>query len=479
MNQFFRKAAAIIALAIPAGAYAQDSIRVVNKETMVNQLTELFDHMEAKKLFNGNAMISLDDKALFTRSVGLGNRKTNEPLTAASVFELASVSKQFTAAGILRLVDKKKITLDQQVTTILPALPYKGITIRMLLNHTSGLPDYMELFGEHWDSTKIATNKDIVPMLVKYKPAILFAPGAEWKYSNTGYALLATIIEKVSGKSYADFMKEELFRPLKMNETFVYSRRLTPKNIPHYALGYILNEQGNYMLPDEVSRYNPIYFLDGIQGDGTVNTTTGDMLKWNNAVAHRTLLSASSWEQALTPVVLKDGKPGTYGFGWGIGSGPKSGNVISHSGSWPGYVTYNLIYLDKHISFVLLTNMEQPGDIFNETVRAIKNIILGLPYTAPQPFEKKKEATIDKSVYSSYTGTYNLAPGFDIVVTTSDGHLYIEPTGQGKSEILPESATMYFIPDFPVNIEFKQKEGKAESLVLYQNGQQMPAPRVK
>lgn len=452
--------------------------KATSKATMIRHYDSLFRYLGEKKMFNGNVLIAVGGKKIFSRSVGMANLKTGEPLTETSTFELASVSKQFTAAGIMRLTEQKKLTLDQDVQTILPDLPYKGITIRMLLNHTSGLPDYMELFGEHWDSTKIATNKDLVPMLKKYHPDTLFSPGAKWEYSNTGYALLAQIIAQVSGQSFGDYLQQEIFKPLHMNHTFVYSRRLTPRNIPGYAFGYVQDDDKKNILPDDASPNNYTYFLDGVQGDGGVNTTTGDLLLWDNAVYHKALLSPESWKQSLTSVTPKDGKPADYGFGWMVRETPKSGKIAMHSGSWPGYTTFNIIYLTKNIFVVYLSNIAANGGTVQEITTAMKKIALGEPFALPQEIKDIKVADIDKSVYQKYVGVYHLDIDLDVAITTEDGHLYSQATGQGKSEILPETSTLFFIPDYPIKMEFKvAADGQVPSFILYQNGQQYPAKR--
>lgn len=451
-----------------------------NETAIVHNLDSLFDFLEQHKMFNGNVAVSIGQEAPYIRCVGYADLKRKEALVPGSAFELASVSKQFTAMGILKLVEKGKLSLEDDVRSLLPDLPYQGITIRMLLNHTSGLPDYMELFAAHWDTTKIATNDDIVPMLKQYKPTPSFQPGESWEYSNTGYALLACIIKKVSGEPYADYMKKEVFEPLHMKHTFIYSRRLAPRAIDHYAFGYVKDDAGQYMLPDEIPSYNPVYFLDGIQGDGTVNTTAADMLLWDQVVMKQQFLDSGLWKQALTPVTPKNGEESSYGFGWMIGKSAKNGKVLYHSGGWPGYTTYNLIYPDKKIAVVFLSNMEANMGTFEETITALKHIALGDSFALPQVIGEKKIADIDKSIYKEYIGTYNIYEGFDIEITAKDGHLYLQGTGQPKNEVQPESATRFFIPDYPVNIEFnKDAAGTVISFTLFQHGKAIPAKKIK
>lgn len=433
-------------------------------------LDSLFRYLETSGLYNGNILVAAGGQPVRQASIGYARLETKERLTDASVFELASVSKQFTAVGVLKLVTDGKIKLDQKVETILPGFPYTGVTVRQLLNHTGGLPDYMALFGQHWDTSKIAVNKDIMLLLAKHKPAVRFAPGEKWEYSNTGYALLAAIIEQVSGKSFAAYMKQQVFDPLGLKQTFIYSRRLTPRTIPGYAFGYVKNNAGGYDLPDRIPDYAMVRYLDGIQGDGTVNTTTGDLLRWTNAVQQRKLLPAALWQEALTPVQV-GGKSADYGFGWAVVQHPERGKVLRHTGGWPGYTTSVTHYLDKEVVLAYLGNKELDGALTQGVYDAVRNIVFGQPYTFPA---ERKAAEIDKQLYELYIGSYESAErqGFVIDITVAEGQLFAQATGQGKIPLQPESSTRFFVPDLPIGMEFKGAAGaKAETLILHQNGQ--------
>ena len=190
---------------------------------------------------------------IYKKSFGIANEETKQPLNENSIFEIASITKQFTAMAIMMLNEKGKLNLDDDISKFIPELAfYKGITIRHLLNHTSGLPDYMELFEKIFDKSKIATNKDIISIFAQRQPKVLFTPNSKHDYCNTGYALLASIIEKVSGETYPNFLQKAIFKPLGMKNTFVYKRRLTPKQIDNYAYGYVYSDSlKKYALPDD------------------------------------------------------------------------------------------------------------------------------------------------------------------------------------------------------------------------------------
>lgn len=203
--------------------------------------------------------------------IGFANESTKEKLNENSIFELASVSKQFTAMAIVILKEKGKLNYDDKMSKFIPELSnYNHITIRNLLNHTGGLPDY-------------------------------------WEYSNTGYALLASIIENVSGMSYGDYLNKVIFKPLKMNNTFVYTRRYTPQKISNYAYGYVYSDSlKKYFLPDDLDETKIVVWLDGIVGDGTVNSTVNDLLKWDRALYKDQLVSKESKKEIFTSSELND-----------------------------------------------------------------------------------------------------------------------------------------------------------------------------
>lgn len=439
--------------------------------TSLRQLDSLYHYLDSTGLYNGNILVGVGGKKVSAASIGYSNLRTKERLTEASPFNLASVSKQFTAVGILRLVQAGKITLDQQVTSILPGFPYKGVTVRHLLNHTSGLPDYQEMLDKHWDKTKIATNKDMLKVLTEQHPELLFAPGTKWQYSNTGYALLASVIETTSHKSFGDYMREQVFLPFGLHHTFVYTSRYAPRPIKGYAYSYVKKEAGVYVEPDSIPELDFVRYVDGVCGQGRVHSTTTDLLTWNNAIRDQKVLSKALWEEATTAPEI-NGKNTGYGFGLEVVQNPERGRVLMHTGSWPAYITKNALYLDKDVSLIYLTNKEQESDIYEATFEAVKNIVFGKPFSFPTPLVQT-EAAIDTAVYRYYVGTYTIAEmaGFELTVSTKDGKLYLDATGQPQTVITPESETMFFIPGEPVKLEFKANNGAmATALILHQNG---------
>lgn len=335
---------------------------------------------------SGNILIAENDTIVLNKSYGYANRGNRALLNDSSVFELASVSKQFTAAAIIMLQQKGLLKFEDTVAKYIPSLPYKDITVYQLLTHTSGLPEYEELFTAYWNKKKIAYNKDIIDVLVKAKKPLLFGAGTKMEYSNTGYALLGTIIENISGQPYNEYLMGHIFQPLNMKHTRVYnSRRSLKDTIANYAYGYVYNDSlGKYFIPDSLKEYDYVFYLDGIAGDGCVNSTVLDLLKWDHALRNNTLFDKETLELINTKAVLKNGdtaymedgdsSKSYYGFGVFIDDETVRGKVISHTGGWPGYSNYFRRELNTGRTVIILTNS------FRDNVEANKGYdkIMGL-----------------------------------------------------------------------------------------------------
>lgn len=327
-------------------------------QSRIQKIDKLLDSLFLQQKFNGNILIAEKGEIIYNRSYGLANETTKEKLTQKSIFELASCSKQFTAIGIVILKEKGKLNLDDKISKYIPELSnYREISIKNLLHHTGGLPDYMPMMDTIWNKSKIATNNDIINIFSEYKPKVLFEPNSKHEYSNTGYALLATIIERVSGLTYAEFLKEYIFKPLKMKNSFVYNRRLSPKKIRNYAFGYLfIKSQNKYILPDDYEKTKMVFWLDGVVGDGTVNSNVIDLLKWDRALYSIKLVSGKSLNEIFSNGQLNDGSIGKHGFGWRMLDTKEFGRIAKHSGGWPGYMTYIERNMDNDKTIIILQN---------------------------------------------------------------------------------------------------------------------------
>lgn len=411
------------------------------KNPLADKADEFFSGQMKYHRFNGNVLIAEKGNIIFQKSYGYADFDSGRMLNDSSVFELASVSKQFTAMGILLLMERGKLKLTDSLRHYFPELPYSNITLRHMLTHTSGLPDYESVMNEKWDKTKIAFNSDMIAFLVKEKLPASFAPGTKWEYSNTAYAILASIIEKVSGKTFAAFLAENIFNPLGMHHSRVYNTRRSLKDtIANYAYGYIYKpDTKKYILPDNDSSTNFVIYLDGIQGDGIVSSTTGNLLKWDRALKNHTLLSEATQKEMLKGQELVDTLKKIY-YGYGVMvEKTEEGDNITHSGGWPGYVTNLFRNVNADRTIIILSNNSANAPALSQTM---EHLFAGKPVIMPY---EHKAITLDSSELVKFTGSYEATT--KIRLELKGGKLFrITPAGQSL-ELKPESATKFFYTD--------------------------------
>lgn len=419
------------------------------------QLDEFLNAQQKYFRFNGNVLVADKGEIVFQKSYGYADFDKQRMLNDSSVFELASVSKQFTATGILLLKDRDKLKLTDSLRQYFPELPYSNITIWHMLTHTSGLPDYESAMNEKWDKTKIAFNSDMITFLAKEKMPLLFEPGKKWEYSNTAYAILASIIEKVSGQTFAAFLSENIFQPLGMTHTRLYNTRRSLKDtIANYAYGFVYNDSlKKYFLPDSLADFSYVIYLDGIQGDGCVNSTTADLLKWDRAVKNHTLLKEETQMEMLKGQAIIDTVRNTrYGFGLFMEKNDL-GNIVSHSGGWPGYTTFLARNTDKDQTYVVLSNNSSPSPGISI---ALQNIMAGKQIIMPT---EHKEVKLDSAAMDKFTGTYH-APNEIKLERRGDKFFRVLPNGM-STELKAESANKFFYSDgTDRQIEFEMDANK-------------------
>src|SRR6188474_12871 len=309
----------------------------------------------AQKNFSGVVLIAKNSKPVFYKAFGYREFETQIPLQRSDIFELASVSKQFTAMIIMILKEKGTLNYDDSVSKYLE-IPYKGITIRNLLTHTSGLPDYQDIMDSYWDKTKVAGNPDCIEYLNKYAPPIRFEPGEKYEYSNTGYLLLASIAEKSSGKDFIELCQKWIFKKLKMKSTDI--RTLEEKKATkNFAIGHVYVEERNkYVRADSFPSSNYTIWLGNRKGPGRISSTAADLLKWDQALYTEKLIKQSTLQEAFTPMKLNDGSLSNYGFGWSLRTDSVFGKIVWHNGDNPGYKTQIIRYIDKKKTIILLNN---------------------------------------------------------------------------------------------------------------------------
>jgi CubicO group peptidase (beta-lactamase class C family) len=412
-----------------------------NTNPVTAQLDEFFSGQQKYYRFNGNVLVADKGEIIFQKSYGYANFDNQRLLNDSSVFELASVSKQFTATAILILKDKGKLNLSDSLRQYFPELPYSNITIWNMLTHTSGLPDYFWGMMEKWDKSKIAFNNDMIALLAKEKPPVSFAPGTKWEYSNTAYAILASIVEKTSGQTFTAFLAENIFQPLGMRHTRIYNTRRSLKDtIANYAYGFDYNDSlKKYFMPDSVADTKFVIFMDGIQGDGVVNSTTGDLLKWDRAVKNHTLLKEQTQnEMTKGQSVVDTARNYQYGFGLFLEK-KEEGNIISHSGGWPGYHTYLARNEDKDQTYVVLSNNSSNSSALGNS---LLQIMAGKEVVMPS---EHKEIKLDSASLDQFTGTYK-APNEIKLERRGEKFFRVLPNGSA-AELKPESPTKFFYSD--------------------------------
>ncbi|MBZ0247556.1 MAG: beta-lactamase family protein, partial [Cyclobacteriaceae bacterium] len=310
---------------------------------------------------------------IYHKVFGVRSFETNVPIELNDIFELASVSKQFTAMAIMMLQQEGKLQYDDPIEKYLPGLTYQGIAIRHLLNHTSGLPDYQAVMDEHWDKSKVASNPDILEYLKKYNPPKNFEPGEKYEYSNTGYVFLASIAEAVSGQDFIEFCKERIFEPLQMTSTAIRSNE-EKNNLSHLAYGHIyVADRKSFIRADSFPSSNYTIWLGGRKGPGRVSSTEADLLKWDQALYTDQLITQETLKEAFTPATLNNGNKSNYGFGWEIIPTSGAGKVVWHNGDNPGYKTIIVRYLDAGKTLIILNNNYHPQ--FEEARDTIDEIV--------------------------------------------------------------------------------------------------------
>ncbi|TKT90536.1 serine hydrolase domain-containing protein [Dyadobacter frigoris] len=316
---------------------------------------------------SANILITKNGQRIFEKSYGYADVEKQKLLTADNSFQLASISKQFTAYGIMILKNKGIIQYDSLVVNYLPEFPYRNITVRHLLNHTSGLPDFWNKIRPNLDTNRSNGNNDALQYLIKNHLLLQSEPGSRFEYCDIGYDFLATIIERLSKKTYGQFLEQNIFKPLKMNDTHAYLvtdiRRIQNSKL---AIGNVWDPaQKRFLYAHIQSKYNFVFYLGDFYGDGSIVSTARNLALWDRALTNCVLLPCDVQEESMKPylfegkpVIDKNGKPVNVGFGWFFFQTPALGTVITHGGGHPGN-QHNIYRIpEKNIAFIFLSNAE-------------------------------------------------------------------------------------------------------------------------
>lgn len=328
----------------------------------LRRVQDNFDSIFRRTRLNGSILVAKQGQIIYETYNGYSNPRAKEDtVTANTPFHLASISKTFTSMAILRLHEQGKLNIDDTVSKYLPGFPCVGVTLRTLLNHRSGIPKYdhyMENLG--WDKRKLVTNQEVLDFIIaRHKDIRIARPDRGFSYSNTNYALLALIIEKVSGKSYGDFLKTTFFEPLGMKDSYVFTMADTGRYVESYYYS---------------GRPYKFDYLDLVYGDKNIYSTVRDLLKWDQALRSDSLFTKQSLDAAYMPYSFE--KPGThnYGLGWRMYLLKNGKKLIYHNGWWHGNRTAFYRLIDEDVTIIALCNndakkvysVKEMADIFGD-----------------------------------------------------------------------------------------------------------------
>lgn len=320
-------------------------IRFTIDQKKAARIDSFFSAKYRRHNFNGTVLYAEKGRTIFKGAFGYANYKNRDTLTTNSAFQLGSVSKPLTSFAILLLVEKKKLSLNDPIEKFFPDFPYKKITIRMLLSHRSGLPNYLYFSDKLWPDPKPPiSNQEVIKLMIKYKPRRLFRPNQRYNYSNTNYCILAAILEKLCGISFENFMEKNIFKPLEMTNTHIFKKGVNME-IPGKVTGY--NRKGR--IADNT-------YLNGVVGDKGVYSTVEDLEKWDTALYQGKLVSREMLKEAFEPAKKNRRHLSNYGLGWRITRDKHGEKIVYHSGWWKGFKAHLVRKPDTRRTIIVLMN---------------------------------------------------------------------------------------------------------------------------
>ncbi|MGO9259216.1 MAG: serine hydrolase [Bryobacteraceae bacterium] len=441
----------VLSLILAGPCLAQDATR----------MDQIVQSYVADRRFMGTTLVARGGQVLFDKAYSSANLEWDVPNTPDTKFRLGSVTKQFTAASILLLEERGKLSVNDPVKKFMPDAPaaWDKVTIFHLLTHTSGIADFTS-FPDYPKIEPFATTAAKLVALFRDKP-LDFQPGEKWSYDNSGYVLLTYVIEKITGDSYEKFVRENIFTPLAMKDTGYDSNSAI---IPHRASGYSAGRGG-------IENAGFIHMTIP-QGAGALYSTTGDLLKWEQGLFGGQVLKPASLDKMTTP--FKE----NYAFGLMVetAAGHKK---ISHGGGIEGFNTNLTYYPDDQLTVVVLANLNGPaaGDIAGKLAAVAHGETVTLP-------GERKEITLDAKALSRYVGVYRMPgggpAGTPMVVALDGNQLTTKLGNQQALPIFPQSETMFFLKVVDAQIEFPKDDGsgKASQLTLHQNGRDTTGQRM-
>jgi CubicO group peptidase (beta-lactamase class C family) len=304
--------------------------------------------------FNGQILIAKNGTVIYEKTVGFADMRTKDSLNSNTPMHIASISKTFTGMAVLHLMEQGKLSLEDSLEKYFPEFPYKDITVKMLLSHRSGLPNYLHYLSEIKSKDTCYSNQDVLNSLYSIKPNPEARPGKKFNYCNTNYVLLAMIIEKVTGESFPAYMKKEFFTPLQMTNTFVYANQDTLTPTPSFEW------TGRFWDPDP---------FDCTYGDKNIYTTAEDLLKWDQALNSGQLFKKETLDSAYTPLSNERRSIHNYGLGWRMMIFPNGKKFIYHNGRWHGSNAVFVRFPDENATMIIIGN-KYNSSIYNSARKA-------------------------------------------------------------------------------------------------------------
>jgi CubicO group peptidase (beta-lactamase class C family) len=413
-----------------------------------------------------SVLIARNGQIIYQKGFGYADVGNRVPVTPETKFRIGSISKQFIATAILKMQEEGKISTEDKLSKYVPGFPRGDeVTIRHLLTHTSGIHSYTGRPGFLKYVTLSITPSALVDTIRAYPYD--FNPGDRYLYNNSGYFLLGYIIEKISGKSLADYLKENLFKPLGMNNTGVYT---ATGLLDHEAYGYDM-ANGNI-----VKALN--WDMTWAGGAGSLYSTAPDLYTWNEAVFSGRVLSAESMKAAFTPAVLNSGEKLDYGFGWSL-SDYRGYKFISHGGGLHGFLSYITRQPEEKTTVVVLCNSTAPPAGINPTSNAatLAEYVLWKDMTKQSTLTS--DIQVDEKILASYTGRYDYGQGMILIVTLEGKQLYAQMTGQSMFPIFPASDSVFNWKVADASIKFfADATGKVTHAIHHQNGQELKVAKL-
>jgi CubicO group peptidase (beta-lactamase class C family) len=309
------------------------------------------------KRFNGSILVAKNGVIVYEKYVGYRDRRAKDSLTANTPLQIASTGKTFTGAAVLKLVQEGKISLNDSVAKFFPGFPYPGVTVKLLLNHRSGLPNYLYYLEKGgWNKKIMLTNNDVLQTLMTLKPPRTANPDRRFQYCNTNYVLLASIVEKVTGKTYPQYMKENFFDPLQMTNSYVVTATDPERNMSYKASGGVW----------------AMDYTDGPYGDKNIYSTPRDLLKWDQALYNNTILNQQMLDSAFTPYSNERPSMHNYGLGFRLLNLKNGKKVIYHNGHWHGFNSAFARLPEEKATIIILGNKYNSG--IYTTARKLYNV---------------------------------------------------------------------------------------------------------